>query len=138
MVSRGTSLESGRVVAVAATPGGRGGRVKAGHPDAALADPALGLSGQLRQRLGTWTEHVRGWTEHDLFPVEVVRYEDLLADPVGGFARIAAVADLRVSRDAITAAVTAASFSRLQAQEIRYGFQERPASGARIFGVAGW
>ncbi|HEX8632347.1 MAG TPA: hypothetical protein VF755_29665, partial [Catenuloplanes sp.] len=38
------------------------------NPDATLVGQAHRLHGQVRQRLGTWSDHVAGWTGHDLFP----------------------------------------------------------------------
>jgi aryl sulfotransferase len=106
---------------------------------AALADNGRTLTHQVRQRLGTWSQHVDGWTGHALFPVATVRYEDLHANPVGEFRRLAEFAGLTVSRDQVTAAVTATRFDRLRAQEAQRGFRERPAGVSTFFrrGVVG-
>jgi aryl sulfotransferase len=108
-------------------------------PDAALSNSISELGNQVRQRLGTWSHHVDGWTSHHLFPVEVFRYEDLHADPVGQFARLAAVAGLAVSPAEVTASVAAARFDRLRDQEVRHGFRERPTADRRFFrrGIVG-
>ena len=112
----------------------------------AMSDPGSGISrgeralyAQMPQHLGTWSEHVTGWTGHDLFPVAVFRYEDLLADPVGEFARMTAFAGLTVGRAEVADAVEAARFERLRSLESRHGFHERPATTTRFFrrGVAG-
>jgi len=108
-------------------------------PDAALCAGDRSLDHHVRQRLGTWSEHVEGWTGHDLFPVAVLRYEDLQADPVDGFARLAAFAGLTVRRDQVAAAVAAGRFDRLRAQEARCGFRERPPAAEVFFrrGIVG-
>lgn len=105
-----------------------------------MADPAgpFGNSArhnelQVPQRGGTWSEHVRGWLEHDLFPVLRVRYEDLHADPVGELRRITAFAGLEASDEAIALAVQAGSFERLSAQEAAAVFQERARADAPFF-----
>jgi hypothetical protein len=108
-------------------------------PEAALGSSATEPSGQVRQRLGSWSGHVDGWTGHDLFPVEVFRYEDLHADPVGQFARLAAVAGLPVGAAEVAAGVATARFDRLREQEARHGFRERPNADRRFFrrGIVG-
>jgi aryl sulfotransferase len=108
-------------------------------PDAALGNSITELGNQVRQRLGPWSHHVDGWTGHHLFPVEVFRYEDLHADPVGQFARLAAVAGLTVGAAEVTASVAAARFDRLREQEVRHGFRERPAADRQFFrrGIVG-
>jgi aryl sulfotransferase len=108
-------------------------------PGAALAGSATAVGGQVRQRLGSWSQHVEGWTSQRLFPVAVFRYEDLHADPVGEFGRLAAHAGLSVGPDEIAAAVAVTRFERLRAQEIRNGFRERPSVGTTFFrrGVVG-
>jgi hypothetical protein len=110
-------------------------------PAAALNDSPSDLGTQVRQRLGSWSGHLAGWTHHGLFDVEVFRYEDLHADPLGQFARLAAVAGLPASATEIGAAVAAARFHRLRAQELRHGFRERPAANRAFFRrgvVGGW
>ena len=111
-----------------------------------LADPSTAQDAatgtilpQLRQRLGAWSDHVEGWTSQELFPVVVVRYEDLHADPVRALTRIAAVAEIDAGRGAIEAAVQAAAFERLRAQELAGGFRERSRASAEFFrrGVSG-
>jgi aryl sulfotransferase len=114
-----------------------------GRPvEAAIArmdDPAASFSGssrrlthQLRQMLLRWSDHVESWLAAP-FPVHVLRYEDMQADPCAAFAKVAALLDLPAGPEAIAAAVEAASFSRLQAQEREAGFFERPHSAAAFF-----
>jgi aryl sulfotransferase len=94
---------------------------------------------QVQQRLGSWSDHVRGWTEQTLFPVIVVRYEDLHAAPAGQLARIAQMGQLETTADAIARAVEAATFERLREQERRDGFRERAGLERHFFrrGIAG-
>ena len=61
-----------------------------------MASPSARMSGydrrvtkQLGQYAGTWSSHVESWLDHELFPVVLVRYEDMLADPAAQLARIA-------------------------------------------------
>lgn len=111
-----------------------------------MADPAGCFGGpdlhhvQLPQHLGPWSVHVRQWLDHDLFPVLLVRYEDLHADPIEELTRVAAFAGLEVSEEAILVATRAAGFDRLSAQEAAVDFRE--GSGNAMFfrqgEVAGW
>jgi aryl sulfotransferase len=97
------------------------------------------LDPQVPQRLGTWSEHVRGWIGHDLFPVVTVRYEDLHADPEDQLARIAEAGGLEVDNADLAAAVAAAAFARLRAKEAASGFRERAHRDREFFrrGIAG-
>jgi hypothetical protein len=104
-----------------------------GHPGQAVATGPDELGQQVRQHLGTWSDHVRSWTEHELFPVLVVRYEDMLADTAGQLARLARFAGLEASAERLAAAVRAASFDELRAKEELHGFFERPARERQFF-----
>ena len=55
------------------------------RPDAALSQHATGIHHVLPQPLLTWSGHVASWLEQGELPMHVVRYEDMLADPEGGF-----------------------------------------------------
>ncbi|MEA2437071.1 MAG: hypothetical protein QOF65_1627 [Thermoleophilaceae bacterium] len=89
----------------------------------------------LRQRLGTWSDHVRSWVDEAPFPVEVFRYEDLLEAPVREFARALAFAGFAPADAAVVAAaVEHASFDRLRRAEDEHGFRERdPKSAGEFF-----
>ena len=106
-----------------------------GDPEHALArtrdDRGPGL--QLRQRLGSWSDHVRSWTEQATVPVHVVRYEDMHADPETVFAGAAAFLGFDPDPDAVRRAVQMSSFAKLRAQEDAHGFREIVTQGARFF-----
>jgi aryl sulfotransferase len=94
---------------------------------------------QFRQHLGTWSEHVEGWLDHELFPVLLVRYEDLQADAVEQLRRVTNTLGRDVNEAALTTAVDAARFDRLRGQEAEAGFRERPALDRAFFrrGITG-
>jgi aryl sulfotransferase len=114
---------------------------------ARMADAAAGfsssgprLSPQLFQRPGRWRDHVESWLGAP-FPVHLVRYEDMHGDPHAAFAGIAAFLGLPSDRERIAAAVEAAAFPRLQAQERSSGFIEKLTQAAAFFregSVDGW
>jgi len=99
------------------------------------------LEPQLRQRLGTWSEHVESWVDQDHVPTLVVRYEDCLQDPVAIWSAVLDFAGLEVDNRRVSAAVAACSFPRLQDQEKREGFHERTSPSSPFFregGAGGW
>jgi hypothetical protein len=82
---------------------------------------------------GSWSQHVQSWTRKPHRTIRVVRYEDILADPVAVFGGLAAHLRLGASDDQIVEAVKRSSFERLQAQEAEKGFSERYFSDQRFF-----
>jgi aryl sulfotransferase len=108
-------------------------------PASALCDNPAYLGRQLRQKLGSWSGHVRSWVDQSFFPVHVLRYEDCARGPVRAFRRAFAAGGLQYSEEEVGAAVEMASFERLRAQEQSEGFAERSARDIRFFrrGVAG-
>ena len=99
------------------------------------------LQAQLRQRLGSWSEHVRSWTDNPPFPVHVLRYEDCMTQPVPTFRAAFAAGGLDATEDEVAAAVARSSLVRLQAQEIATGFREAHSRHSPFFRqglVGGW
>jgi aryl sulfotransferase len=107
-------------------------RRRLSDPGAAMSARTDRLEPQLRQRLGTWSEHVRSWVDDAPFPVAVVRYEDCAAAPVETFAAAFRFAGLDVDEEAVARAVDRAGFDRLKRAEQEHGFVER-APGAPSF-----
>jgi hypothetical protein len=97
------------------------------------------LYNQLRQRLLTWSGHVKSWVDDSRFPLLVMRYEDMKARPAETFGRAVDFLGLTYSRSEIEAALDRASFARLKQQEEEKGFSERSAGSASFFrkGVVG-
>jgi hypothetical protein len=117
-----------------------------GEAIAAMNNPAYAfceknnrLHNQLRQRLLTWSGHVRSWTEQQAIPVKVLRYEDMLARPLETFSEAVAFIRLEYTREQIQSALDRSSFDRLKQQENEKGFSERNAKSGSFFrkGVAG-
>lgn len=84
-------------------------------------------------RSGSWSEHVRSWLDQDELPVLLVRYEDLLANPLHEVTRIAAWADLPTDPEHVAAAAAACSFTNLAVAEILGGFAERASADRPFF-----
>lgn len=98
-----------------------------------LSAAGEGARSQIRQTLGSWSEHVASWLDAPM-RIHLVRYEDMLADPLAAFTAIARAVGRDDGPDAITAAIAAADFSRLSLQEWQEGFRERlPEATAPFF-----
>jgi hypothetical protein len=98
----------------------------------------VSLHDQLRQRLGSWSEHVRSWVDESGLRVHVVRYEDLRVDTVAAFAGIVRFCGLdRESDDSgvgrVAKAVAFSAFAELSRQESETRFRERPPDADRFF-----
>ncbi len=84
---------------------------------------------------GSWSENVRSWTTEPPPVIKVLRYEDLLDDPIGSFTSVAEHMRIGASPEEIAEAVAAASFERASREELSGGFAERPEGTERFFRV---
>lgn len=102
-----------------------------------MADPlatCAAMPGTIVHELqSSWSHHVESWTRWNYPGIFVVRYEDLLADPVDQFGRVAR--RFGISKDAgrIRKAVAFSSFKQLQTLEAQQGFAERSIHSDRFF-----
>lgn len=87
---------------------------------------------QARQRFGSWSEHVAAWS-HAPGPRLLLRYEDLLADPLRETARLADFLGLPTDPAQVARAVAACRFQALHDAEQRLGFMERQEGQTRFF-----
>jgi hypothetical protein len=85
------------------------------------------------QVLGSWSHHVRSWADLESNRILVLRYEDLLEDPVPAFTRVASLVGLAADQARIERAVRHASFASLAALEQRDGFREVSDKAHRFF-----
>jgi hypothetical protein len=67
--------------------------------------------------LSSWSHHVHSWTQHQQAAVHVMRYEDMLAHPVGTFRAFVRHAGLTPARLTWLKAVDRSAFTRLARQE---------------------
>lgn len=82
---------------------------------------------------GTWSDHVKSWTGYAPYPVLTVRYEDMLADPHGEFAKALKHLGVPIHAERLDRAVRHASFDELSKQESESGFQEKPVGAEKFF-----
>lgn len=93
----------------------------------------LGEAGSAVQFVGNWSTHVTSWARTRRFSVEVIRYEDLKADPAAGFSRMLALIGVPVERERLERAISFSSFEEMQRQEAAHGFIERSTNAERFF-----
>jgi len=96
---------------------------------------------QVTQRLSTWSAHVRSWMDAQSLDVHVMKYEQMLAEPLKEFRFAFDYLGLGLEDRVISDAVEATRFDKLKSQEEKSGFSERSARSTRFFrrGVAnGW
>ena len=91
------------------------------------------------QFLGSWSNHVKGWTQTRDFPVLTLRYEDMLEDPEKAFTRVLHHIGAPVEQPTLLEAIENTSFEKLANLEAEQGFAERGPQQERFFrkGTAG-
>jgi Sulfotransferase domain len=82
---------------------------------------------------GSWSQHVWTWTRTPHRALHVMRYEDMLAEPEKTFGALARHLLLPSTSQQIGKAIELSSFARMQAQERKNGFRERPAAADANF-----
>ncbi len=94
---------------------------------------------QIRQKLLSWSIHVKTWTEQKAFPVLTLRYEDMQQKSLETFMQAFQFLQLNPTSEALEHALEQSRIEKLQAQETEHGFREKPSDMARFFrkGVVG-
>jgi hypothetical protein len=88
---------------------------------------------QLPQHVGSWSGHTLSFLDRPAGRSLLVRYEDLLTDPVSELARVTRFLGLASSPSDIGRAIETTRFDRLAGQEEKAGFVERPVGMTRFF-----
>ena len=91
----------------------------------ALSAPRHGQGNQLRQRLLTWSNHVRSWNVPNI-PRLVVRYEDMTFKPLETFRAVVRFLQQEEDMERIEEAIELSSFDRVKSLEEETGFREKP------------
>ncbi len=87
----------------------------------------------VKQYLGNWSLHVTGWTETGDFPVHMMRYEDMKADPLNAFAGLLGFLGIPIDAERLARAVGFSSFDEMKRQESVTPFIERSTNLDRFF-----
>lgn len=100
---------------------------------------ALAAEKALPHLLGSWSDHVLSWVNETRWPLHLIRYEDLLANPVTVFMEFLDFCGYEVDTDRAMRAVQACELAKLQKQERENGFREDRLSEADrpFFGKGG-
>jgi hypothetical protein len=91
------------------------------------------LVNQLRQKMGSWSQHVISWTNAKEQNAHVVRYEDMQELPLNTFTSAVDFAGLDFARKAIEEAIRNSRFEVLKQQEQEKGFKEKSAKSPSFF-----
>jgi len=112
---------------------------KMGATDTSFVSNSGALHNQLRQRLLTWSDHVRSWTDDPQIPTVTIRYEDMIADTAEALRQVISFVGHRPDDERIEQAVDHSRFDRLQAQEVESPFREKSGRAPTFFrkGIAG-
>ena len=106
------------------------------HAIEAMATPGYGVQtsrSHVRVITGSWSENVGTWTGRPHPAILVVRYEDLMADPLRHFGGVARHLLMAASEDQLARAIELTGFERLRAKEAAEGFGERPDTTTTFF-----
>jgi hypothetical protein len=87
----------------------------------------------VHELMGGWSDHVRSWLRWKHTPMLVLRYEDMLADPLGQLGMVARKLGIAQDEARIRRAVEFSSFKTLQKQEAESGFIEKSVNSQRFF-----
>ena len=87
--------------------------------------------------MGSWSDHVKSWTKRAAFPVTVLRYEDLLAQPDEEFPKLLRHFGMEVDPERMARAIRHSSFDELKKQESEQGFIEKSEYSDTFFAQGG-
>ncbi|MBL9035797.1 MAG: sulfotransferase domain-containing protein [Rhodospirillaceae bacterium] len=101
-----------------------------------LADPSIGSKTNdkiVYEVHKSWSIHVDSWTSQKRPGLAVLRYEDMLADPMRVFGGLAQFLGLNPPKARLQRAVERSSFKALRAQEDKKGFKEKSPHAQKFF-----
>ncbi|MEM0923535.1 MAG: sulfotransferase domain-containing protein [Pseudomonadota bacterium] len=108
-------------------------------PDAAAAqlrDPKNRIAHTpktVAQYLGSWSDHAMGWIAAKDFPVIILRYEDLLAQPETSFTTLLKAIGAPIDRRIVAQSIAFSCFDAVSSQEAKAGFDEKGQAQTRFF-----
>lgn len=102
-------------------------------PDFAFCGGEKRLHNQLRQWLLSWSDHVLSWADAQQINRLMIRYEDMINEPLTTFTKVAAYLELPTDQDSIKQALENCAIEKLQKQEKEKGFKEKMATSKSFF-----
>ena|ERR1700744_1392264 len=105
------------------------------NPQGALAAQIdnYNVSNQFKQLILSWSAHVKSWTGDLPFPVFVLKYEDMIANPHAAFSKALIFMEIEATSEQIAAAIEASNFEQLQKKEKEVGFFEKHIGNQLFF-----
>jgi hypothetical protein len=100
-----------------------------------MAEDMTGTPGEARhvpQVISSWSVHVESWTARGEAGVLVLRYEDLLDNPLKGFRKVESFLGVKKDPARLKKAVRFSAFEQLKQQERKDGFIEKHEN-AKVF-----
>ncbi len=91
------------------------------------------LQNQLRQIIGSWSDHVKSWTGQTEIPVHVMRYEDMIHHTHETFSKAVRFLEINKTNKEINEAIQKSDFSVLSKQEQESGFKEKMIKSTSFF-----
>jgi len=91
------------------------------------------LTNQLRQIMGSWSDHVKSWTEQNIIPVHIIRYEDMVLKPYDTFKSATDFIGINKTESEIKKAIINSDFKILTQQENKGGFKEKALKTKSFF-----
>jgi len=104
-----------------------------GKFDAKMCGSRKSLPDQTRQTLLSWSEHVLSWVDAPYLNCHVIRYEDMLANPLPIFGGAARFLQLPDEPSRLEKAIRFSDFKTLSKQESEAGFREKPRHAKNFF-----
>lgn len=101
-----------------------------------LGDPSIGSKTNdkiVYEVHKSWSIHVDSWTSQKRPGLAVLRYEDMLADPLRAFGGLVSFLGLNPPRARLQRAVERSSFKALREQEDKKGFKEKSPYAQKFF-----
>lgn len=108
---------------------------KMSDSDFCLAASTKKYNQQVRQKLLSWSGHIKSWTLQTDFPVLAVRYEDMLENPAREFKSILDFLNIPIDTEKLAKAIVNSSFEKVKEIEKQVGFKEKPAKCDTFFNV---
>ncbi|MEZ9198203.1 sulfotransferase domain-containing protein [Shewanella sp. 10N.286.54.B9] len=90
------------------------------------------FNSQIKQNLGSWSEHVESWIDCDIDRL-LIRYEDMQFDSLTSFTAISQFLHLPSDESSVIKAIDLCQFDKLKAQEQLNGFVEKPRKSSAFF-----
>lgn len=103
------------------------------NPDFKISVSKNALKQQINQHLGTWSDHVNGWTNQKHIPVVLISFEQIIENAHEVFRSLLTQLNISCSEEDFSKALNLCSFSNLTRLEAEWGFPEKPIKSVVFF-----